>query len=253
MKLMRPSKYIKSLMVLFSAGFANTHLIELVAAGIAGYSAWRGAREAKKGIDAGMAEQRAMQERISKLLADYRSLGTDAVGQFRNMLGMGEDGTYDPELAQRSLEQSPGFQFGLKTGQQAIESSAAAAGGLMSGATGKNLMRFGQDYGTQFRNQRLSELQAAIGIGQNAVAQEVGVQQGVGQALTQGQMARGNAAGAGIVGIGNAITSGVGNYLYNQRMDKFLLGSPQPMASAAKPMAQPSLPTGLQTQTMFEI
>lgn len=50
----------------------------------------------------------------------------------------------------------PGYAFRLKSGQEAIESGAAARGGLTSGATLKALGRYGQDLGSQ-------EYQAAYG------------------------------------------------------------------------------------------
>ena len=42
----------------------------------------------------------------------------------------------------------PGYQFGLDQGRNALEGSAAAAGGLYSGNTGKNLQKWGTDYAT---------------------------------------------------------------------------------------------------------
>lgn len=40
----------------------------------------------------------------------------------------------------------PGFDFRMKEGQKAIERSAAARGGVLSGASGKALERYAQDY-----------------------------------------------------------------------------------------------------------
>lgn len=43
-------------------------------------------------------------------------------------------------------QNDPGFQFRLQQGQQALERSAAAKGGLLSGGTAKAEQQFGQDY-----------------------------------------------------------------------------------------------------------
>lgn len=45
--------------------------------------------------------------------------------------------------------ETPGYQFGLQEGTKAIESSAAARGGLNSGATLKALQRYGINYADQ--------------------------------------------------------------------------------------------------------
>ena len=42
------------------------------------------------------------------------------------------------------FQADPGYGFRLAEGQKALERSAAARGGLLSGATGKNLLRYGQ-------------------------------------------------------------------------------------------------------------
>jgi hypothetical protein len=44
---------------------------------------------------------------------------------------------------------TPGYQFGLTEGNRAVEASAAARGGLNSGATLKALTKFGRDYSDQ--------------------------------------------------------------------------------------------------------
>jgi len=48
-----------------------------------------------------------------------------------------------------AFRNTPGYQFGLDQGKRAVESSAAARGGLNSGATLKALTKFGNDYADQ--------------------------------------------------------------------------------------------------------
>lgn len=43
-------------------------------------------------------------------------------------------------------QNDPGYQFRLQQGQQALENSAAARGGVLSTGTAKDLTKFGQDY-----------------------------------------------------------------------------------------------------------
>lgn len=118
----------------------------------------------------------------------------------------------------------PGYAFRLSEGTKALERSAAARGGLLSGGTGKALTRFGQEMGSQEytnafnryqaeRTARLQPLQAMTGMGQST-AQQIG-QQGqqmasnVGEAIGSGAAAR----ASGYVGTANALTGGLNTYL----------------------------------------
>ncbi len=138
-----------------------------------------------------------------------------------------------PELVEASKYQpftmdkfqaDPGYAFRLSEGTKALERSAAARGGLLSGGTGKALTRFGQEMGSQEytnafnryqaeRTARLQPLQAMTGMGQST-AQQIG-QQGqqmasnVGEAIGSGAAAR----ASGYVGTANALTGGLNTYL----------------------------------------
>jgi hypothetical protein len=118
----------------------------------------------------------------------------------------------------------PGYAFRLSEGQKALERSAAARGGLLSGGTGKALQRFGQDYGSQEytnafnryqaeRQARLGPLQSLTGMGQTT-AQQLGtagqnVATNVGNAIGSSAAAR----ASGYVGGANALTGGLNQYL----------------------------------------
>ena len=142
-----------------------------------------------------------------------------------------------PELVEASkytpfgmgqFQADPGYAFRLSEGQKALERSAAARGGLLSGGTGKALQRFGQDYGSQEymnafnryqteRAARLNPLQSLTGMGQTT-ANTIGaagqnMASNVGEAMGSGAAAR----ASGYVGGANALTSGLGSYLnYSQ-------------------------------------
>jgi hypothetical protein len=122
----------------------------------------------------------------------------------------------------------PGYAFRLSEGQKALERSAAARGGLLSGGTGKALTRFGQEMGSQEytnafnryqaeRQARLGPLQSLTGMGQTT-AQQIGtagqtMASNVGEAIGSGAAAR----ASGYVGGANALTGGLNTYLnYSQ-------------------------------------
>lgn len=142
-----------------------------------------------------------------------------------------------PELVQASkytpfgmdqFKADPGYAFRLSEGQKALERSAAARGGLLSGGTGKALARFGQDYGSQEytnafnryqaeRQARLQPLQALTGMGQTTGQQVSNAGQtmatNVGEAIGSGAAAR----ASGYVGGANALTGGLNTYLNYQQ------------------------------------
>jgi len=149
-----------------------------------------------------------------------------------------------PELVEASKYQpftmdkfqaDPGYAFRLSEGQKALERSAAARGGLLSGGTGKALQRFGQEMGSQEymnafnryqaeRTARLQPLQSLTGMGQTT-AQQIG-QQGQQMASNVGSNI-GSAAAArasGYVGTANALTGGLNTYL-NYRQGENMLGA----------------------------
>ncbi len=125
------------------------------------------------------------------------------------------------------FQADPGYAFRLKEGQQALERSAAARGGLISGGALKAATRYGQEMGSQEytnafnryqaeRTARLQPLQSLTGMGQTT-AQQIG-QQGQQMATNVGSN-MGSAAAArasGYVGQANALTGGLNTYLNYQ-------------------------------------
>jgi hypothetical protein len=134
----------------------------------------------------------------------------------------------------------PGYAFRLSEGQKALERSAAARGGLLSGGTGKALERFGQDYGSQEytnafnryqaeRQARLGPLQSLTGMGQTTAQQLSTAGQNmatnVGNDITNSAAAR----ASGYVGSANALSGGLGqylNYTSNQNLVNALANRP---------------------------
>ena len=142
-----------------------------------------------------------------------------------------------PELVQASrytpfnmsnVQRDPGYAFRFGEGQKALDRSAAARGGLISGGALKAATRYGQDMGSQEYTSafnryqienaaRLQPLQSLTGMAQTT-ANTLGTA-GQNMASSVGD-AMGSAAAArasGYVGGANALTSGLGTYLnYNQ-------------------------------------
>ena len=147
---------------------------------------------------------------------------------------------YTP-FGQEQFQADPGYAFRLSEGQKALERSAAARGGLISGGALKAATRFGQDMGSQEytnafnryqteRAARLNPLQSLTGMGQTTaaglgaagqnMASNVGNygMQGA-NATAEGYLGAANARASGYMGTTNALTSALGTGLnyYNQQ------------------------------------
>ncbi len=140
-----------------------------------------------------------------------------------------------PEAPMNFLQMDPGYGFRLGEGLKAIERSAAARGGLMSGATGKALQRYGQDLASQEYGAAYNRLAGMANIGPQAagvisnLGQNYAGQVGQnltagGQAAAQGYLGAGSARGSSYIGAANALAGGLGQYL-NYTQNQNLLNS----------------------------
>lgn len=176
----------------------------------------------------------------------YMNLGSSAITPLLQAMGYtatkNPDGTYSMTVNPNSplqkqftaptLDQvrgTPGYQFQMQQGQQAINNSAAARGGLLSGATLKDLLSYGQGladstYQQVFNNDlstfntnyssaanNVSRLTGLTTLGQNAATmvgnQGLQTAANAGNLLTSGA----NATAAGQVASGNAISGALGS------------------------------------------
>jgi hypothetical protein len=77
----------------------------------------------------------------------YMQAGAGAANQLASLFAPGGEFMRQPTLEE--LQMDPGYAFRFREGQRALESGAAARGGLLSGGTGKALARYGQEAGSQ--------------------------------------------------------------------------------------------------------
>lgn len=137
----------------------------------------------------------------------------------------GQSSADQQQAALGRFQVSPGYQFAFDQGQDAITDSAAARGGVHSGAVDKALIRFGQGTANQEYGDYYNRLAAEAGIGQtatnagNAAAQNYGnnasqLAQNTGAARASAYGQAGQAAANGYMGAASAIQGGIGNYLY---------------------------------------
>jgi hypothetical protein len=155
-------------------------------------------------------------------------------------------GSMSTPFSAQSMYNDPGYAFRLNEGIKALDRSAAARGGLLSGAQLKAVNRYGQEYaaneyGNAFNREQLQRasilnpLQSLSGQAQtsaNTMSQAAG---NLGANQSAALMAGGNAAAAGLIGAGNArasgyvgganaLTGGLGQYMNYTQGQNLLAG-----------------------------
>ncbi len=202
-----------------------------VAVGVAGasvVSGMMGASSAKKAakqqaaaIREATALQRQMYNTTREDLSGYRNIGGTALDQM-NQIGMPE---MTKSFTASDFVKDPGYDFRMAEGAKALERSAAARGGLMGGAAGKAMARYGQDYASNEyqnvydrfnndRDQRFNKLSSLVNIGQNSAAQTGNAAQNFGNQAGQNMIGAGNTQASATIGSSNAwsdaIQGGIG-------------------------------------------
>jgi hypothetical protein len=134
-----------------------------------------------------------------------------------------------------NLAQTPGYQFTMQQGLQALLDSQSATGGVGGGNTLKAITQYGQglasttyqqqlqDYMAQ-QQQQFSQLQTLAGSGQNAAANLGALSANVGQSVGSNIIGAGNASAAGTVGATNAATGAISNLSSNYLLSSLLGG-----------------------------
>lgn len=110
--------------------------------------------------------------------------------------------------------QSPGYQFRLNQGIQALDRSAAARGRLNSGAQSKALMRFGQGLASQEFGNYTNRLAGLAGVGQTATNTLANLGAHTAANVGNTQMRAGNARAAGYINQANVLGSTLGDLAY---------------------------------------
>jgi hypothetical protein len=99
-------------------------------------------------------------------LQPYSEFGAETLSAFRDALGLnGADGSARSTAALRA---TPGYQFTLKQGLEAVNRSAAARGMAASGNTSAELARYATGLADQTANSYIDRLQAGAAQGQEA-------------------------------------------------------------------------------------
>jgi hypothetical protein len=122
-----------------------------------------------------------------------------------------QDPSFQKSFSFADYQQDPSYQYQLDEATKALQKSAAAKGGLLSGATMRSLASTAtnmanQNYQNAFNNYRaetgdqFGRLSTLAGLGQNALNGTMGAAQNYGNNVSQNQIGLGNAQGAATIG-----------------------------------------------------
>jgi len=191
-----------------------------VAAAIAGAAVIGGVTSVISGNKAANAQKyaadqsAAVQQRIfDQQRADnapWRNVGQSALYRLAGLSGLSKTGKGDAGTPDYSaFTSSPGYQFRLDEGMKAIERSAAARGGLRSGATMKSLNNYAQGEASQEYGNEWNRMAGLAGVGQTANGQNQQAGQAYANSLQSAYTNAGNARASAYQNTGNAISSSV--------------------------------------------
>lgn len=184
------------------------------------------ARTQAQAADRATELQREQFERQVELQEPWRQAGMAALNKLTPLATQ-----YTP-FGMQQFQADPGYAFRLSEGMKALERSAAARGGLLSGAAMKGLQRYGQDLASQEymnafnryqaeRQAQLNPLQSLAGLGQTSTQALGAAGQAYATGAGQAIGAAGQARASGYMGMANALGGGVGQYMnYNQQQQQ---------------------------------
>jgi len=154
-----------------------------------------------------------------------------------------EFGKYSHDYSMADFEADPGYAFRLSEGLKALDASAAARGGLLSGNAIRGGIDYGQRQGSQEytnafnryqinRSNRLQPLENLMGAARSSTNQLAGAANVLGQQQGQNLMAAGQARASGYVGGANALSSALTGGI-NQYQDYQLMNNLFPSGGGA--------------------
>ncbi len=118
---------------------------------------------------------------------------------------------------------TPGYQFRVDEGNNAINAMAGARGGLVSGATMQALQEDGQNLATEEYGNYMNRLSGLTGMGMSAAGNQASAGANYASGASNALANQGNAQAAGYIGQSNALMGGINTGLniwgYQQGMN----------------------------------
>lgn len=199
-----------------AAAIVGAAVVGGVATGVAGSEA---AGATNNATNASINEQNYAIQQQEQMSAPYRKVGTDAIGQYENLLGIGPNA--NSATISQALSQTPGYQFTQQQGEQGILNAASASGGL-SGNTLTALDQYNTGLAQNTYQQALGNNLNAVELGQSAAAGQAAnignAANNISSSLTNQGTNIANIDMGEAAGISKAIGSGANNYAVYQAL-----------------------------------
>lgn len=194
--------------------------------------------QANAANNATAAQQIAMERQI-ELNKPYYDVGVSALNRLNTQAA------FDPNAFKYQAD--PGYAFRLSEGNKALNASAAARGGMISGNALKAAQTYGQNMGSQEYANAYNRYVQGYGIntannqylanlGQSSANNQANALGSFGNAYAANTIGAGNAQAAGQIGAANAYTSGasnaIGQYQLYNALNKSAYSSPTSTTSS---------------------
>lgn len=159
-------------------------------------------------------QQLAMYNQNRADLLPYRETGNQALFALADMYGVPRPDGSGGFTAGRGFEGTPGYQFQMQEGLNAIDRSAAARGRLNSGATMRAAQRYGSGLANNEFNNYANRIATLANVGQTATS--TGASLGANAASNAGNatISAGNARASGYTNQAGVVNNALGNALY---------------------------------------
>ncbi|MDE2099129.1 MAG: hypothetical protein KGL39_17880 [Patescibacteria group bacterium] len=125
-------------------------------------------------------QMKKMQAQNIALAAPYQATGTAAASNLSNLL--------NPGTAASTLASTPGYQFELQQGNNALNNANAASGMAGSGAALKAAQQFGQGLAGTTYNTAVNQNLSAAGLGANALTGAMNANTNLGNVIGMGTL-----------------------------------------------------------------
>jgi hypothetical protein len=168
--------------------------------------------------DRATAETARQYEQNRQDMMPWHDAGVGALSQLTD--GTKPGGDFNRSFTLADFNADPGLAFRMQQGRDAVEGSAAARGGLLSGGNLTALTNYGQQFGSQeygkaydrFNNDmstRFNRLSSIAGNGQTATTNTAQMDAAATESANQTRMGSANATASGIMGQANGLTNGI--------------------------------------------
>jgi hypothetical protein len=166
-------------------------------------AARKAANAANAGAQSQIDLQRQMYEEDVARQKPFYEAGVNALPGY--LSGIGQNGELVRGFTQADYQADPGYAFRMSEGMKALEGSAAARGGLLSGNALRGIQRYGQDMASQEYSNAYNRFRDTQGLRRNALAGVVGFAPTSANAM--GASGQNYATGAGNAMAGQGVNS----------------------------------------------